>query len=139
MIKTKRWNDPVEDDDGFRLLVTRYWPRPYRKEEVPHDAWDKDLGPSRILHADWTGKHGGKISWGEFEERYLDEMEGQRPKIESLASRVASGENITLLCSSRCEERSRCHTALLKAMIEEVSRAGSSRQAGTPRTAGRRS
>ena len=26
-IKTRRWDDPKEDDDGFRLLVTRYRPR----------------------------------------------------------------------------------------------------------------
>lgn len=119
MIKTKRWNDPVEADDGFRLLITRLWPRPYRKEEVPHDAWDKDLGPSKNLHTDWLGKHSANISWDEFKKRYFAEMEGQSPKIESLASRVASGETITLLCSSRCEEESTCHRTLLKTMIEE--------------------
>lgn len=120
MIKTKRWSEPVEADDGFRLLITRYWPRPYRKEEVPHDAWDKDLAPSRSLHADWLEKRGKKISWEEFEGRYFSEMEGQRQKIESLASRVASGETITLLCSSRCEDESSCHRTLLKAIIEEA-------------------
>lgn len=120
MIKTKRWNDAVEADDGFRLLVTRYWPRPYRKAEVPHDAWDKDLGPSRRLHADWFGKHGVSISWEEFKERYFEEMKGRSSKIESLASRAAKGETITLLCSSRCEDESRCHRTLLKVTVERA-------------------
>ncbi len=120
MIKTKRWNDPVEEDDGFRVLITRYWPRPYRKEEVPHDVWEKELSPSRTLHADWIGKHGANRSWEEFSERYITEMEGQGSKIESLASRIASGETITLLCSTRCEDEYTCHRTLLKRMIEEA-------------------
>lgn len=120
MIKTKRWNDPVEDDDGTRLLITRLWPRPYRKDEVPHDAWEKDLGPSKPLHADWLGKRGRSISWEEFTQRYITEMQDQRPKIEALASRVTSGETITLLCSTRCEDARTCHRTLLKGLIEEV-------------------
>jgi hypothetical protein len=42
----------------------------------------------------------------------------QKPKIQALAQRVASGETITLLCSSQCTREDRCHRSLLKALIE---------------------
>src|SRR5262245_17523063 len=51
MIKTKRWNDPEEPDDGYRLLVCRYRPRGVRREDERWDAWLPQLGPSRELHA----------------------------------------------------------------------------------------
>ena len=40
-IKTKRWDDPREPDDGFRLLICRYRPRALKKE---NETWDPDLG-----------------------------------------------------------------------------------------------
>jgi len=60
MIKTKRWNDPVEPGDGRRLLITRYRPRGVKKGEEPWDEWRKELAPSKELHADWYGKRGTK-------------------------------------------------------------------------------
>ena len=36
-IKTKRWNDPVEADDGYRLLVCRYRPRGW-SASLPREA-----------------------------------------------------------------------------------------------------
>jgi uncharacterized protein YeaO (DUF488 family) len=118
-IRLKRWNDKREPDDGFRLLVCRYRPRGLRKEKETWDAWWKDLGPSRELHADFYGKHGPPIGWQEYQTRYLAEMGGQAERIQELARRVAQGETITLLCSSACVESSSCHRSLLKKLIEE--------------------
>ena len=119
MIKTKRWNDPAEPDDGFRLLVCRYRPRGLPKADETWDAWWKDLGPSRELHAEVYGKHGPPIGWGEFARRYRDEMKEQGELIGELARRVAAGETLTLLCSSACVDPARCHRTLLKGLIEE--------------------
>lgn len=119
-IKIKRWNDPPETDDGFRLLVCRYRPRALPKADETWDAWCKDLGPSRELHADFYGKHGPPIAWPEYRTRYLDEMRNQQERIAELAQRVASGEKITLLCSSRCVDPAHCHRSLLRGLIEEA-------------------
>lgn len=116
-IKTKRWNDPREPDDGFRLLICRYRPRALRKELETWDAWSKDLGPSRELHADFYGKHGPPIGLEEYRTRYLKEMESQTERIRELAERVRAGETITLLCSSNCTELARCHRVLLGELI----------------------
>lgn len=117
-IKTKRWNDPVEGDDGHRLLVCRYRPRGVRKDGETWDAWWPKLGPSRELHAAYYGKHGPPIGWTEYRRRYLAEMREQRETIATLAARVLGGETITLLCSSACTDAERCHRTLLKELIE---------------------
>src|SRR5687768_3149958 len=120
-IKTKRWNDPVDSDDGHRLLITRYRPRGLKKEDETWDAWEKDLGPSVELHAAVYGKAGRTpISWEVYRQRYLKEMRepGAREKIKGLAERVGAGETITLLCSTQCVREDRCHRSLLKALIE---------------------
>jgi uncharacterized protein YeaO (DUF488 family) len=117
-IRTKRWNDAREAEDGFRLLICRYRPRALRKENETWDEWWKDLGPSRELHADFYGKHGPPIGWEKYQKRYLDEMEKQKERIGELARRVAAGETITLLCSSACTDATHCHRTLLKGLIE---------------------
>src|SRR3954467_6144135 len=118
-IKTKRWDDPREGDDGFRLLGTRYRPRGLAKELETWDAWDKELGPSVELHAAVYGK-GGRVglSWDVYRQRYLKEMLAQRDRIRALAERVRAGETIMLLCSSQCTREDRCHRSLLKGLIE---------------------
>jgi uncharacterized protein YeaO (DUF488 family) len=117
-IRLKRWNDPADTGDGYRLLICRYRPRGLRKELETWDEWCKDLGPSRELHADFYGKHGAPIGWKEYRARYLKEMTGQTTKIRELARRVEAGETITLLCSSACVDSTHCHRSLLGSLIE---------------------
>jgi uncharacterized protein YeaO (DUF488 family) len=117
-IRIKRWNDPREEEDGFRLLICRYRPRALPKADETWDEWWKDLGPSRELHADFYGKHGPPIGWEEYRKRYLTEMEKQKERIGELARRVSAGETITLLCSSACTDATHCHRTLLKGLIE---------------------
>jgi len=116
-VRTRRWNDPKQRGDGLRLLVCRYRPRALRKADETWDAWNADLGPSRELHAAVYGKSGPPISWREFAKRYRAEMKSQRAAIASLAARVASGENVTLLCSSACTDETRCHRTILRDLI----------------------
>jgi uncharacterized protein YeaO (DUF488 family) len=122
-IKTKRWNDPREPDDGFRLLICRYRPRALRKADETWDAWCSDLGPSRELHAAFYGKHGEPIGWEEYRRRYLEEMRAQEEYIAELAALVREGKAITLLCSSACEDAAHCHRTLLRELIEARLRA----------------
>jgi len=118
-LKTKRWNDPVDADDGHRLLVTRYRPRGLTKSDETWNAWDKDLAPSIELHAAAYGK-GDRLTlnWDIYRQRYLKEMLAQKPKIQALADRIKAGETITLLCSAQCTREERCHRSLLRMLIE---------------------
>ena len=117
-VKTKRWCDKAEKDDGYRLLICRYRPRGVRKQDEAWDGWCSELGPSRALHADFYGKHGPPITWEEYQRRYLNEMKVRDELIDELAKLVAEGKTVTLLCSSACTDATHCHRTLLKQLIE---------------------
>ena len=117
-LKTKRWCDRAEADDGYRLLVCRYRPRGVRKECETWDGWCPELGPSRELHADFYGKNGPPIGWEQYRARFLKEIQAQNEVLVELAKLVAEGKTVTLLCSSECEDETHCHRTLLKQLIE---------------------
>ena len=119
-IRTRKWNDPAQPDDGERILICRYRPRALPKAKETWDTWIPALGPSRELHADFYGKRGPPIGWEPYRKRYLAEMTAQQERIEELAGKVRKGATITLLCSSACGDESHCHRALLRALIEQA-------------------
>jgi uncharacterized protein YeaO (DUF488 family) len=119
-IKTRRWNDPREPDDGVRILVCRYRPRALPKKDETWDLWWKQLSPSVELHADIYGKHGDPIPWDEFRRRYLQEMEAETETLGVLVEKLREGKTFTLLCSSACADPSRCHRTLLKELLEQL-------------------
>src|SRR5262249_57803409 len=102
LIKPNRWNDPREDDDGYRLLICRYWPRGVSKAKKTWDSECYDLGPSRKLHAAFYGKNGPRLGWEEYRRQYLAEMQEplQQEYIDQLAALLTEGKTITFLCSS---------------------------------------
>jgi uncharacterized protein YeaO (DUF488 family) len=122
-VHTKRWNDPVEQADGFRLLVCRLRPRGVPKAGEPWHDWWPDLGPSRQLLDDFHGKRRpAPLPWDDYVPRYLDEM--SRPaalwRLRALAQRIEAGETVTLLCSSACVDPARCHRTLLAELLAGV-------------------
>jgi uncharacterized protein YeaO (DUF488 family) len=117
-IRTRRWNDPSQPDDGTRLLITRYRPRGVSKADETWDEWLPELGPSRELHALVYAKMGHGIPWSTYLQRYRTEMQAQNDLIRRLAKRVVGGEILTLLCSSACDRESRCHRSILRDLIE---------------------
>lgn len=119
-VRTKRWNDPREPEDGYRLLICRYRPRGVAREDETWDAWCKALGPSDDLHAAAYGKTGPPLAFAEYERRFLEEMERQRYWIDGFAKHLVRGDTITLLCSSACVDPARCHRTLVKRLLEEA-------------------
>jgi uncharacterized protein YeaO (DUF488 family) len=137
-IRTKRWNEEAEPEDGYRLLICRYRPRGVRKEDEPWDAWCQALAPSAELHAAVYGKTGEPLPWPEYERRFMDEMSRQRFWIESFASRVREGQTLTLLCSSACVDPARCHRTLVKRLIEDAAFPSPRSPSGEPRVVRRK-
>lgn len=118
-VRTKRWNDPPSPDDGYRLLICRYRPRGVRKADEPWDAFCPALGPSQELHARAYGKAGDPpLEFHEYARLFRAEMGARGYWIESFAKRVKAGDMITLLCSSACEDESRCHRSIVKELLE---------------------
>jgi len=119
MIKTKSVYDPVEDSDGFRILIMRKWPRGigYRKNSKRGmiDFWSKELGPSIDLLDNWNRK---KITWTEYVKQYRAEQKSSaaaKKETEFLAAQSVD-KTITLLCKER-EHDPHCHRHILKKII----------------------
>ncbi len=111
MIKVKRVYDPLEKDDGIRILVDRLWPRGIRRDLI--DVWLKDVAPSDELRR-WYNHEPDK--WEEFKRRYFEEL-SRNPKVEILLQLIRKGNNVTLLYASK----SRYNNAVaLKEYLEKV-------------------
>lgn len=72
------------------------------------------LGPSIELLKDWKD---GKISWTEYERRYVEEMKNPKAieKIREIV-RIAEAKPIRLMCY---EKNPPCHRFILKEIIED--------------------
>jgi uncharacterized protein YeaO (DUF488 family) len=119
-IKTRRWNDPTEPDDGVRILITRFRPRGVSKADETWDQWRPELGPSAGLLKSFKGRGSSPVGWAAYRKHYLTEMKARQREIAELAEIVRSGQTVTLLCSSMCDRESRCHRSLLRELIEQV-------------------
>lgn len=118
-IRTKRWDEPKEEADGLRILITRYRPRGLPKSQETWDQWIPDLGPSKELLAAFKGKTGHPpIPWSAYRSAYLLEMRSQATPIAELVRKIADGQRMTLLCASSCVDERRCHRSLLREIIE---------------------
>jgi len=113
MVKTKSVYDQINDDDGERILVTRYWPRGLSRNRLKLVEWIHCLAPSRELLKDWNN---GKITWQEYELRYAEEMQSQQGCIARLRE-ISTNKTITLLCFEK-EDNSHCHRHILRRLIE---------------------
>jgi uncharacterized protein YeaO (DUF488 family) len=100
MIKIKRAYDEVSDDDGYRILVGRLWPRGVTKERAAVDLWLKDVSPSTELRK-WFGHDPKK--WDEFQGRYWKELEHKPGDIEIIMRKAKEG-TVTLIYSARDRE-----------------------------------
>ncbi|MGC8484185.1 MAG: DUF488 domain-containing protein [Candidatus Baltobacteraceae bacterium] len=70
-IVRKRVYDLPSDDDGFRVLVDRVWPRGIKKVDARLDLWARELAPSTPLRQ-WFAHDPKK--WASFTKRYEAEL-----------------------------------------------------------------
>lgn len=112
MIHLKRVYEPPSDEDGFRVLVDRLWPRGVSKERAALDLWLKEVGPSDALRK-WYGHVPER--WPEFQERYRAELTANDAFAE--LERVAKEHDVvTLLFAARDEERN--EAVVLRDLLE---------------------
>jgi uncharacterized protein YeaO (DUF488 family) len=100
-IRVKRVYDPPGEEDGYRILVDRLWPRGLRKEEARVDLWLKEVAPSDQLRQ-WFSHDPSK--WEEFKRMYFQELRGKRA-VETLVKVIESNGLVTLLFSASDRER----------------------------------
>ena len=118
MIRVERiYDNPKGNNDGFRILVDRLWPRGLSKDKVRFDLWQKEIAPSNSLRK-WFGHNQKK--WNEFKRRYFKELDGKKELVNVILSKVkeeSSTTTITLLYGTK-EERFN-NAVALKEYLEE--------------------
>jgi len=99
-IRIKRVYQPVDPDDGFRVLVDRVWPRGMTREQAQIDLWLQEAAPSTALRK-WFGHE--RSRWQEFRHRYHAELD-TRPAVVAKLLEEAAGRTLTLLFAARDTE-----------------------------------
>ncbi|MDX1609545.1 MAG: DUF488 family protein [Halofilum sp. (in: g-proteobacteria)] len=108
----KRVRDPVEPDDGHRVLVDGMWPRGVRKQEAAVDEWLREIAPSRTLRQ-WFGHDPAR--WEEFVRRYHAELDAMPECVERLAE-LGRDQTVTLCHDAR--DRKHNNAVALKAYLD---------------------
>lgn len=111
-MKIKRAYAPVEDTDGYRILVDRLWPRGISKEKAKIDLWLKSVAPSNDLRK-WFGHDPERFP--EFSKRYQDELE-ESGALDELRAAIKEHPNATLLFAAHDEEHN--NAVVLQHLLE---------------------
>lgn len=113
-LKIKRVYDEVANNDGYRLLVDKIWPRGVSKEDAQLDEWNKDLAPSDDLRK-WFDHD--KEKFDEFTKRYKKELEEQQEDLKRIKE-MAKDKRVCLLYGAKDEEHNQA--VVLKEILEDL-------------------
>jgi uncharacterized protein YeaO (DUF488 family) len=118
MVHIRRAYDAPGQDDGYRVLVDRLWPRGLKKDALRIDLWAKDVAPSPALRK-WFGHRPERF--GAFSRRYHGELRSAPAQavLAELARRAARG-NVTLVYGARDEQHN--GAVVLRDLLEEMLR-----------------
>ena len=111
----RAYADPT-DNDGYRVLVDRLWPRGRKKEDLRLDAWLKDIAPSTELRKEFGHN---PTRWEEFKQLYFEELDNCPEAIEELLARAAQGR-LTLVFAAKDEQHNNA-VALREYLQERMS------------------
>ena len=114
MIRIKRVYEQAAEEDGFRILVDRLWPRGLSKEKAKVDLWLKEVAPSGELRK-WFSHDPEK--WEEFKKKYGQELLAKQPLLKEIRKMETQEGKVTLLFSARDNEHN--NAVVLKAILEK--------------------
>lgn len=96
-IRIKRIYDEKAEDDGYRVLVDRIWPRGVSKATAHLDEWNKDIAPSTELRKWFDHK---EERFDEFALRYRIELKDREDQLSKLR-KIADNQSISLLYAAK--------------------------------------
>ena len=120
-IRIVRLGTPRTPGEGLRIGTVRRPPRGVPKSEFAsrdfYDAWLPELAPSEpLLKAGQSAS--SDRQWQAFEKRYRAEM--KQPAASRLLDLIAAlSQRTALSVGCYCENPSRCHRSVLKALLQE--------------------
>ena len=116
-----RLGSPRRRNEGLRIGTVRRAPRGVRKEEYAskniYDVWFPNLAPSEALLKEALTVADEK-SWKVFTRKFLAEMKQAEARRDlDLLAALSHQTHFSIGCY--CENESRCHRSLLRALLEE--------------------
>ena len=101
-VNIKRVYDEPSEQDGYRVLVDRLWPRGMKREYLKYDYWAKEVTPSNDLrkwfHADVENR------WGAFADMYQKELK-ESDAAKAFIDKIKAYSKVTLLYASKVLDR----------------------------------
>jgi len=122
----KRVYDTPADDDGYRVLVDRLWPRGVSRDRARLDAWCKDIAPSPQLRT-WWGHDPARMA--EFADRYRHELD-ENPAVAEFEAMLYDHDRVTLLYGTHDPDVN--HAAILRDYLLEHRRGARGTAIGIP-------
>ena len=115
MIQLKRAYEKPSPEDGFRVLVERFWPRDLDEKHAKIDLWLEEAAPGAELHRAF-GESPDPGRWEEFRRLYAAELKDKHRAIKLLRQKSREGL-LTLVHAAHNPDHSAA--AVLKAFLEE--------------------
>ena len=112
-IKLKRIYEPYSEDDGYRILIDRLWPRGMKKEDAKIDKWLKEIAPTTELRK-WFNHEPDK--WDQFRQKYNAELD-KSTALDELLLDLNKHKTVTFLFSTREEKHN--HAIVLQQFIND--------------------
>lgn len=112
---SKRIYEDASEDDGYRILCDRLWPRGRSKESVKLDKWLKDIAPSSEIRKEF----GHDIEkFPAFRDAYLKELSENKAAEDLLKElpQLLKEKNVTLLFGAKDTQHN--NAVILKEWIE---------------------
>lgn len=100
-LKLKRVYEAPSDDDGYRILVDRVWPRGVSEESAHAQLWLRRIAPSDELRT-WFGHDPER--WSEFRTRYERELSEHPDLLDLIGDIERHSKTVTLLYGAADEE-----------------------------------
>ena len=115
MIQLQRAYAKPSPEDGFRVLVERFWPRDLDEKHAKLDLWLREVAPSVELHQKF-GADPAWQCWEEFEKLYWKELNDKHRALKLLKKKSEEG-TLTLVHTAHNPDHSAA--AVLKRFLEE--------------------
>lgn len=96
-IVIKRIYEDASENDGYRILVDRLWPRGISKQRAKLDEWNKTIAPSRELRR-WFGHKEERFE--EFTKHYEEELLLQNEELQRIR-KISEKKQVTLLYAAK--------------------------------------
>lgn len=108
----KRAYEDASQNDGYRMLVDRIWPRAVSKEEADLDEWNKEIAPSTDLRKCFDHDDD---KFDEFKTKYKKELDDKSENIKRI-NKIRKDHQLCLVYAAKNEESNQA--VVLKEYLE---------------------